>query len=86
MLEVLPKAAPPPPRQLTAVEVARLRKHEETTLRELRLFLREILNKLSKDRKFNLFAKPVDAEDVRLTQILAQNLCLSLKITPIHIF
>ena len=69
MLEVLPKAAPPPPRQLTATEVKRLRTHEDKTLRELRLFLREILNKLSKERKFQLFAKPVDAEDVRLSRI-----------------
>ena len=64
--EVLPKAKPPEPRQLTDTELKRLRKHEESTLRELRLFLRDILNKLGRDRKFSIFAKPVDIEEVRI--------------------
>ena len=64
MLETLPKAPPPAPRQLTPSELARLRDDEEATLREMRLFLRDVLNKLGKDRKFSIFAKPVDAEDV----------------------
>ena len=33
-------------------------------MRELRLFLRDILNKLGRDRKFQIFAKPVDEEEV----------------------
>ena len=64
MLETLPRAPPPKPRQLTAAELRQLRQQEEATLREMRLFLRDVLNKLAKDRKFNIFAKPVDAEDV----------------------
>ena len=64
VLEVLPEAAPPEPRKLTETEKARLFKQEEATLRELRLFLRDTLNKLGRDRKFNLFAKPVDEEEV----------------------
>ena len=64
MLEQLPKAPPPTPRALTQTEEARLREHEEATLRELRLFLRDVLNKLGRDRKFQIFAKPVDQEEV----------------------
>ena len=34
-------------------------------MRELRLFLRDMTNKLARDRKFQIFAKPVDVEEVR---------------------
>ena len=64
LLEVLPKAKPPDPRKLTELELKRLRETEEATLRELRLFLRDVINKMARDRKFSIFAKPVDAEDV----------------------
>ncbi|XP_052778215.1 ATPase family AAA domain-containing protein 2-like [Mya arenaria] len=64
LLEVLPKAPPPEPRKLTEQEVKMLEEHEEATLTELRLFLRDVLNKLARDRKFFIFAKPVDIEDV----------------------
>ena len=37
---------------------------EENTLRELRLFLRQIVWKLMADRKFKEFLKPVDLEEV----------------------
>ena len=63
-LEVLPKAPPPEPRKLTEAEIKRLNEQEEATMRELRLFLRDILNKLGRDRKFQIFAKPVDEEEV----------------------
>ncbi|XP_076098505.1 ATPase family AAA domain-containing protein 2-like isoform X2 [Mytilus galloprovincialis] len=62
-LEILPKAAPPEPRKYSARELEKIYEQEETTLRELRLFLRDVLNKLGRDRKFHLFAKPVDTED-----------------------
>lgn len=64
MLEVLPKAKAPEPRELTDVEKKIVQKQEEKHLRELRIFLRDILNKLGRDRKFGIFAKPVDTEDV----------------------
>ena len=64
MLEILPKAPPPEPRKLTERELTRLREEEEGTLRELRLFLRDMLNKLGQDRKFGIFTKPVEIEDV----------------------
>ncbi|XP_077495990.1 ATPase family AAA domain-containing protein 2-like isoform X2 [Amblyomma americanum] len=60
----LPAAPPPEPRKLTPAELERLRQQEEATLRELRLFLRDILTKLMRDRRYTMFAKPVDAEEV----------------------
>lgn len=64
MLEVLPVAAPPPPHQLTEEEAKRLEEQEEDTLRELRLFLRDVTNRLSQDKRFKAFTKPVDLEEV----------------------
>ncbi|XP_008285122.1 ATPase family AAA domain-containing protein 2 [Stegastes partitus] len=63
-LEVLPVAPPPPPRQLTKEEIQRLEEQEEGTLRELRLFLRDVTNRLSQDKRFKAFTKPVDLEEV----------------------
>ena len=64
MLEELPKATPPSPRKLTDKELKKLQDQEEQTLRELRIFLRDVLNKLGRDRKFSIFTKPVDVEEV----------------------
>ncbi|TNN36157.1 ATPase family AAA domain-containing protein 2 [Liparis tanakae] len=63
-LEVLPVAAPPPPRQLTEEETRRLEEQEEDTLRDLRLFLRDVTNRLSQDKRFKAFTKPVDLGEV----------------------
>ncbi|XP_017265508.1 ATPase family AAA domain-containing protein 2 isoform X2 [Kryptolebias marmoratus] len=63
-LEVLPVAPPPPPRQLTQEECRRLEEQEEDTLRELRLFLRDVTNRLSQDKRFKAFTKPVDLDEV----------------------
>uniref|UniRef100_A0A6Q2XFG7 ATPase family AAA domain-containing protein 2 n=1 Tax=Esox lucius TaxID=8010 RepID=A0A6Q2XFG7_ESOLU len=63
-LEVLPVAPPPPPRTLTEKEQQRLEEQEEDTLRELRLFLRDVTNRLSQDKRFKAFTKPVDLEEV----------------------
>lgn len=63
-LEVLPVAAPPPPRQLTEEETRRLEEQEEDTLRDLRLFLRDVSNRLSRDKRFKAFTKPVDLGEV----------------------
>lgn len=62
--EVLPVAPPPPPRQLTEEEAKRLEEQEEDTLRELRLFLRDVTTRLSTDKRFKAFTKPVDLEEV----------------------
>lgn len=63
-LEVLPVAAPPDRPQLTEEETQRLEEQEEDTLRELRLFLRDVTNRLSQDKRFKAFTKPVDLEEV----------------------
>ncbi|XP_067093707.1 ATPase family AAA domain-containing protein 2-like isoform X2 [Osmerus mordax] len=63
-LEVLPVAPAPPPRQLTEKEQQRLEEQEEDTLRELRLFLRDVTNRLSLDKRFKAFTKPVDLGEV----------------------
>ncbi|NXN29596.1 ATAD2 protein, partial [Nycticryphes semicollaris] len=63
-LEVLPVAPPPKPRQLTEEEIKQLEEQEEDTLRELRLFLRDVTHRLAVDRRFRAFTKPVDPEEV----------------------
>ena len=71
VLEPLKKAPPPEPRKLTEKEQKKLMEQEEDTLRELRIFLRDILSKLGREKKFTIFTKPVDIEDVSsLTSVM----------------
>ncbi|NWS66509.1 ATAD2 protein, partial [Crotophaga sulcirostris] len=63
-LEVLPVAPPPKPRELTEEEIRKLEEQEEDTLRELRIFLRDVTHRLAIDRRFRAFTKPVDPEEV----------------------
>lgn len=51
---------------MSAQEHLRLEEQEEDVLRELRLFLRNITERLSLDRRFKAFTKPVDIEEVRV--------------------
>ena len=60
-------APPSAPRQLTKEETERLEEQEEATWRELRLFLRDVTNRLSLDKRFKAFTKPVDLEEVGLS-------------------
>ncbi|XP_077991613.1 ATPase family AAA domain-containing protein 2-like [Glandiceps talaboti] len=64
VLEELPVAPQPEPRKLNDTELQRLHQQEEMTMRELRLFLRNILTRLASDRKFKIFTRPVDLEEV----------------------
>lgn len=64
VLEVLPFAPTPPPRQLTEAELKKVRQDEENTMRELRIFLRDVHAKLMMDRRFKEFSKPVDLLEV----------------------
>ncbi|XP_038199344.1 ATPase family AAA domain-containing protein 2 isoform X1 [Arvicola amphibius] len=63
-LEVLPVAPPPEPRPLTAEEVKQLEEQEEDTFRELRIFLRNVTHRLAIDKRFRVFTKPVDPDEV----------------------
>ncbi|XP_043339382.1 ATPase family AAA domain-containing protein 2 [Cervus canadensis] len=63
-LEVLPVAPPPEPRPLTAEELKRLEEQEEDTFRELRIFLRNVTHRLAIDKRFRIFTKPVDPDEV----------------------
>lgn len=63
-LEVLPFAPTPPPRQLSEAELSKARQDEENTMRELRIFLRDVHTKLITDRRFKEFSKPVDLLEV----------------------
>ena len=71
--EPLPLAAPPKPRELTEVEMNRAKKHHESVLRELRVFLRENTNRLLAERKFKDFTKPVNTEEVSKHTIVIIN-------------
>ncbi|KAH0540202.1 ATPase family AAA domain-containing protein 2-like isoform X2 [Cotesia glomerata] len=63
-LEELPLAPEPEPKKLTEGEKKILYEKEEVSLRELRIFLREICAKLARNRQFFMFTKPVDIEEV----------------------
>ncbi|XP_056619709.1 ATPase family AAA domain-containing protein 2B isoform X2 [Triplophysa dalaica] len=63
-LKVLTLAEHPGPRQLSLEEQRRLDEQEENTLRELRLFLRDVTKRLATDKRFQIFSKPVDIEEV----------------------
>ena len=59
-------APPPKPRELSQVELDRIEQQRQAVVRELRVFLRDVTNKLLAERKFKEFAKPVNAEEVCL--------------------
>ncbi|KAK3744968.1 hypothetical protein QZH41_008494 [Actinostola sp. cb2023] len=63
-LVVLPLAPAPVPRQLSDPEIKKMQLVEENTLRELRIFLRDVHHKLIVDRRFKEFSKAVDLEEV----------------------
>ncbi|XP_077070914.1 ATPase family AAA domain-containing protein 2 isoform X2 [Siphateles boraxobius] len=85
-LEVLPVAPPPPPRQLSEQEMQKLEEEEENTLRELRLFLRDVTNRLAQDKRFKAFTKPVDIEEVPdYTTVIKQPMDLSTVLSQIDL-
>ncbi|XP_025424882.1 ATPase family AAA domain-containing protein 2-like [Sipha flava] len=63
-LEELPIAPPPSPTKLSETELKNIISQEENTLRELRIFLRDICAKLARNKQFFMFTKPVDIEEV----------------------
>nr|XP_046228810.1 ATPase family AAA domain-containing protein 2B isoform X2 [Scatophagus argus] len=82
--EILPVAEAPGPRVLSAEEQRRLAEQEENTLRELRLFLRDVTKRLATDKRFNIFSKPVDIEEVSdYLEVIRQPMDLSTVMTKI---
>lgn len=65
IVEVLQFAPTPPPPQLSEAELQKARQDEENTMRELRIFLRDVTSKLFQDRRFKEFAKAVDLIEVQ---------------------
>ncbi|XP_011505314.1 PREDICTED: ATPase family AAA domain-containing protein 2-like isoform X2 [Ceratosolen solmsi marchali] len=84
ILEELPLAPDPEPKKLTTEEKKVLFEKEEISLRELRIFLREICAKLARNRQFFMFTKPVDTEEVPdYNEIIAQPMDLETMMTKI---
>uniref|UniRef100_A0A3Q3GH50 ATPase family AAA domain-containing protein 2 n=1 Tax=Labrus bergylta TaxID=56723 RepID=A0A3Q3GH50_9LABR len=80
----LPVAEAPGPRVLSAEEQRRLAEQEENTLRELRLFLRDVTKRLATDKRFNIFSKPVDIDEVSdYLEVIRQPMDLSTVMTKI---
>uniref|UniRef100_A0A1B6EE35 Tat-binding homolog 7 n=2 Tax=Clastoptera arizonana TaxID=38151 RepID=A0A1B6EE35_9HEMI len=63
-LEELPVAPPPSPPKLSEEQLKVIYDKEENTLRELRIFLRQICAKLARNKQFFMFSKPVDVKEV----------------------
>lgn len=63
-METLPVAPNPVQRDLTREELDKLDKQRHAVMRELRIFLRDITNKLIAERKFKDFVNPVNCEEV----------------------
>ncbi|XP_066152334.1 ATPase family AAA domain-containing protein 2-like isoform X2 [Euwallacea fornicatus] len=69
----LPRAPTPPPPPLTEEQAQKVYDTEEHTLRELRIFLRDMCKKLANNKLFFMFTKPVDTEEVPdYTEIIKQ--------------
>ncbi|XP_041716199.2 ATPase family AAA domain-containing protein 2B isoform X1 [Coregonus clupeaformis] len=82
--EVLPVAEALDARVLSPEEQRRLSDQEENTLRELRLFLRDVTRRLAVDKRFNIFSKPVDIEEVSdYLEVIRQPMDLSTVMTKI---
>uniref|UniRef100_A0A8C5I4G4 ATPase family AAA domain-containing protein 2 n=1 Tax=Gouania willdenowi TaxID=441366 RepID=A0A8C5I4G4_GOUWI len=87
VLELLPVAEAPAPRALSAEEQRRLAEQEENTLRELRLFLRDVTKRLATDKRFNIFSKPVDIDEVSdYLEVIRQPMDLSTVMTKIDTY
>ena len=65
VLEVLEIAeSMPASRERTEQELERVKLREEATMTELRVFLRDMLKVLLRDKRFTYFSRPIDVEDV----------------------
>lgn len=60
----LPRAPTPEPDALSESEAKKMYEKEESTMVELRIFLRDMCKKLASNRLFYMFTKPVDTKEV----------------------
>ncbi|CAH1164178.1 unnamed protein product [Phaedon cochleariae] len=82
----LPRAPTPVPAPLTEAQAKLLYETEEHTLRELRIFLRDVCKKLANNKLFYMFTKPVDTEEVPdYTTIITQPMDLETMMTKVDI-
>ncbi|GMR48802.1 hypothetical protein PMAYCL1PPCAC_18997, partial [Pristionchus mayeri] len=66
------------PRKLSDREITELKKVYEGQEREFRIFLRDILARLMRDRRFHIFNNPVDIEDAQdYYEIIRRPMCMS---------
>ncbi|KAG5890643.1 hypothetical protein JTB14_034932 [Gonioctena quinquepunctata] len=80
----LPRAPTPPPAPLNEEQIKKLHETEEHTLRELRIFLRDMCKKLANNKLFYMFTKPVDTEEVPdYTTIIQQPMDLETMMTKV---
>ncbi|KAF7283951.1 hypothetical protein GWI33_022776 [Rhynchophorus ferrugineus] len=80
----LPRAPTPPPPPLSEEDARKLYETEEHTLRELRIFLRDMCKKLANNKLFFMFTKPVDTKEVPdYTEIIKQPMDLETMMTKV---
>lgn len=80
----LPRAPTPPPTPMTEDQARKMYETEEHTLRELRIFLRDMCKKLANNKLFFMFTKPVDTEEVPdYTEIIKQPMDLETMMTKV---
>lgn len=80
----LPRAPTPPPPPISEEQAQKLYETEEHTLRELRIFLRDMCKKLANNKLFFMFTKPVDTEEVPdYTEIIKQPMDLETMMTKV---
>ncbi|XP_066902229.1 ATPase family AAA domain-containing protein 2 isoform X2 [Halyomorpha halys] len=85
-VEELKLAPPPPPPKLSEEQMKAMYEDEEKTLRELRIFLRQICSKLARNKQFYMFSKPVDIKEVPdYLQIIKEPMDLETMMTKIDL-
>lgn len=85
-MEKLEVAPPPPPPKLSEEQMKAVFDEEENTLRELRIFLRQICAKLARNKQFYMFSKPVDVNEVPdYLQIIKEPMDLETMMTKIDL-
>ena len=67
-------------------ENEKVEEKEESTMRTLRIFLRNIITRLAQDKRFKEFTRPVDEEEVPDYYRAGQNLIIARLVNPLRKF